>query len=121
MSDNSYRNSMMRCRCQKFTYASRQKKMLTTHLLKLVSRNGDIVWEPRKIPLMKESLGITRRAVLARRAMASPMDIRSSSRPQEDLDDLYPNTVWPNFNLFGLTFCAWLIITGLVLLVREWL
>jgi hypothetical protein len=97
------------------------KKNSSVHLKLVSDQSGDIVWEPRKIPLMKESLGITRRAVLARRAMASPMDIRSSSRPQEDLDDLYPNTVWPNFNLFGLTFCAWLIITGLVLLVGKWL
>jgi hypothetical protein len=50
-------------------------------------RNNDILWEPRPVPLMKKSLGISQRAELARRAMAEPIPDR---QPVEDFDGLAP-------------------------------
>ena len=49
-------------------------KKFPARLLLVSDRNNDILWEPREVPLMKETLGISQRAELARRAMASPID-----------------------------------------------
>ncbi len=48
-------------------------KKFTPHSQLVTDRNGDILWE-HQIPMMKESLGISQRAELARRAMATPID-----------------------------------------------
>ena len=71
-------------------------------------RNGDILWITREVPLMKETLGISQRAELARRAMAAPIDYfpRLPPAPLADFDDL---TAMP-----GWAKCIYLISAGLI-------
>jgi hypothetical protein len=91
--------------------------------LQLVSdRNGDILWE-RPVPLMKETIGISQRAELARRAMASPVERHPTilkQPPLADFDDLLPFETRMRV-FFGLVFCSWLLIAGLGVLVWSWL
>jgi len=98
-------------------------KKFPARLLLVSDRNGDIIWEPRKVPLMKESLGISQRAELARRAMASPVERHPTilkRPPLEDFDDLLPFKT-RMVVLFGLVICSWLVIAGIGVLVWSWL
>ena len=89
----------------------------------VADRNGDILWELRPVPLMKESLGISQRAELARRAMASTVESHPTipkRPPLADFDDLLPFKT-RMVVLFGLVLCSWLVIAGLGVLVWSWL
>jgi hypothetical protein len=84
-------------------------KKFPARLLLVSDRNGDIIWEPRKVPLMKESLCISQRAELARRAMASPVERYPTilkRPPLEDSDDLLPFKT-RMVVLFGLAILVW--------------
>jgi len=89
----------------------------------VTDRNGDILWEPRRVPLLKETFGISQRADLARRAMASPVERHPTilkRPPLADFDDLLPFKT-RMVVLFGLALCSWLVIAGLGVLVWSWL
>jgi len=78
--------------------------------LQLVSdRNGDILWE-RPVPLMKETIGISQRAELARRAMATPIDHSHCHSPA------LPNVT---NNLAAIPWWAKLMYIGSALLVLS--
>ncbi len=79
-------------------------------------RNGDILWITREVPLMKETLGISQRAELARRAMAAPIDYfpRLPPAPLADFDDL---TAMPSWAKWIFTTCGLLVITGIGVLI----
>jgi hypothetical protein len=84
------------------------KKKFPARLLLVSDRDNDILWESRPVPLMKETLGISQRAELARRAMAAPIDYfpRLPPAPLADFDDL---TAMP-----GWAKCIYLISAGLI-------
>jgi hypothetical protein len=71
-------------------------KKFFARLVLVSDRNNDILWEPRPVPLMKESLGISQRAELARRAMAAPIDYspRLPPAPLADFDDIAAMPGW---------------------------
>jgi hypothetical protein len=99
------------------------KRISVARLELVADRNGDILWEPRKVPLMRDTLGISQRAELARQAMASPVERHPTilkRPPLADFDDLLPfkTRMW---GLFGLVICSWLVIAGLGVLVWSWL
>jgi hypothetical protein len=94
-----------------------------TRLKSIADRNGDIILEPRQVPLMKETLGISQRAELARRAMASPVESHPTILKRPPLavfDDPLPFKT-RMVVLFGLVICSWLLIAGLGVLVWSWL
>jgi hypothetical protein len=82
----------------------------------VADRNNDILWEPRPVPLMKESLGISQRAELARRAMAAPIDhsLCNSPAPLADFDDLAAMPWWAKW-IFIVS--AMLIVAGIGMLI----
>jgi hypothetical protein len=98
-------------------------KKFPARLLLVSDRNNDILWEPREVPLMKETLGISQRAELARRAMASPVERHPTipkRPPLADFDDLLPLKTRMVVS-FGLVLCSCLVIAYLGILVWSWL
>lgn len=88
------------------------KKISSAHLL----------WEPRRVPLMKETLGISQRDELARLAMAAPInhDPRLAAPVLADSDNFHPNRR-QFLTQVGLALCAWIVLLGLGFLVWAWL
>ena len=99
------------------------KRISAARLLLVSDRNGDTLWEPRLAPLMNETLGISQRAELARRAMASPVERSKPEMPPNNYETAAPNGFRRSAMvvLFGLAFCLWLVIAGLGVLVWSWL
>jgi hypothetical protein len=67
---------------------------------------GNIIWkhghiaEPRRVPLIRDTLGIAERAELARRAMAEPINRspRLTPPPLADFDDLAAIPAWAKWS-----------------------
>jgi hypothetical protein len=78
--------------------------------------NGDILWEPRPVPLMKESLGISQRAELARQAMAAPIHYspRLPPAPLANFDDL---AAMPGWAKIGYAVITLIVIAGIGVLI----
>jgi len=91
-------------------------KKFSTRLLLVSDRNNDILWEPRPVPLMKESLGISQRAELARRAMAAPIN-RSPRLPQPPLADFDDLSAMPAWAKWIYLISAGLVVAGIGFLV----
>lgn len=93
------------------------KRKITSVRIELVAdRNGDIVWEPRRVPLIKDTLGISRRAELARQAMAIPINhsLRLPAPALADFDDLAAMPRWAKWMFGG---CGLLVLLGIGVLV----
>jgi hypothetical protein len=92
------------------------KKISSARLELVADRNGDIIWEPRRVPLIKESLGISQRAELARRAMAEPVRVspRLPNPPLADFDDL---AAMPGWSKWIYAVSALLVLAGIGFLV----
>ena len=90
------------------------KKISSARLELVADKNGNIVYEPRKVPMIKESLGISERAELARRAMAEPIKYNRPQPMLEVADGLAParGIAWA----IGITALLAAII-GLVILL----
>jgi hypothetical protein len=91
-------------------------KKFPARLLLVSDRNNDILWEPRPVPLMKESLGISQRAELARQAMAAPIHYspRLPPAPLSDFDDI---AAMPDWAKWIFTTCILLVISGIGVLI----
>ena len=91
-------------------------KKFPARLLLVSDRNNDILWEPRPVPLMKESLGISQRAELARQAMAAPIHYspRLPPAPLADFDDL---TAMPSWAKWGYAIITLIIMAGIGMLI----
>ena len=91
-------------------------KKFPARLLLASDRNNDIFWEPRPVPLMKETLGISQRAELARRAMAEPVhhSPRFPPAPLADLGDLAAMPAWAKWIYL---VSAGLVIAGIGVLI----
>jgi hypothetical protein len=87
--------------------------------LELVAdKNGDILWEPRKVPLMRDTLGISQRAELARQAMAAPIDHSPCPPPASPLavfNDLAAMPGWAKWIFIGSYVL--LVLTGIGMLL----
>jgi hypothetical protein len=92
------------------------KKISSARLELVADKNGDILWEPRRVPLLRETLGIAQRAELARRAMAEPIKIspRIPNPPLIDFDDL---ATMPGWAKWIYLISAGLIVAGIGMLV----
>jgi len=91
-------------------------KKFPARLLRVIDKNGDIIWEPRQVPLLRETLGISQRAELARRAMAEPINrsLRLPPAPLADFDDLAAMPGWAKWIYIA---SALLILAGIGFLV----
>jgi hypothetical protein len=91
-------------------------KKFPARLLLVSDRNNDILWEPRRVPLIKETLGITQRAELARRAMAEPIN-RSLRLPPAPLADFDDRAAMPGWAKWIYIASALLILAGIGFLI----
>jgi hypothetical protein len=93
-----------------------KKKIPAASLKMILCRNGDVLWEPRQVPLIKESLGISQRAELARRAMAEPINRspRLSPASLADFDDL---AAMPVYAKLIYVISALLVMAGIGVLI----
>jgi hypothetical protein len=85
-------------------------------LKSVADRNGDILLEPRQVPLMKETLGISQRAELDRRAMAEPIN-RSPRLPPAPLADFDDLAAMPSWVKWGYAVYTLIIIAGIGVLI----
>ena len=94
------------------------KRISAARLLLVSDRNGDTLWEPRRVLLMKESLGISQRAELARQSMAAPIDHSPCPPPASPLavfNDLAAMPGWAKWIFIGSYVL--LVLTGIGMLL----
>jgi len=93
-----------------------KKKISAVRLASVMDRDGDYLYEPRPVPLLRETLGISERAELARRAMAEPINRspRLPPAPLADFDDLAAMPAWAKWIYL---ISAGLVVAGIGMLV----
>jgi hypothetical protein len=93
-----------------------KKKIPAVRLASVMDRDGYYLYEPRPVPLLRETLGISQRAELARRAMAEPVKVspRIPNPPLSDFDDL---AAMPGWAKLAYAVSALLILFGLGVMV----
>jgi len=93
-----------------------KKKIPAVRLASVMDRDGYYLYEPRPVPLLRETLGISERAELARRAMAEPINrsLRLPPAPLADFDDLAAMPGWAKWIYIA---SALLILAGIGFLI----
>lgn len=93
-----------------------KKKIPAVRLASVMDRDGYYLYEPRPVPLLRETLGISQRAELARRAMAEPVRVspRLPNPPLADFDDL---AAMPGWSKWIYAVSALLVLAGIGFLV----